>query len=147
MESIAETIREIVSETKDQLMAISSEHARQKPSADVWSKQEILGHLVDSAYNNHQRVVRTAMNMGADFPPYQQEQWVIIQAYNKRDWFTMIDLWVQVNLHLCSVIETLSDEALGNLCNIGKDQPVPLRLVINDYLRHLKMHLEDIQKS
>ncbi len=146
MESIVETIREIVSDTKDQLLSISSEHASQKPAAGGWSKQEILGHLVDSAYNNHQRVVRTAMNMGADFPPYQQEQWVLVQAYNKRDWFTMIDLWVQVNLHFCSVIENLSDEALGNLCNIGKDQPVPLMYVINDYLRHLKMHLEDIIK-
>jgi hypothetical protein len=147
MEAIAQIIRGILSEKKSQLMAISSEHARQKPAQDQWSRQEILGHLIDSAYNNHQRVVRTAMNMGGNFPPYQQEQWVIIQGYNQRDWYTMIDLWIQVNLHLCSVVEILPEKVLGNLCNIGKGQPITLEALLTDYLRHTKMHLEDILKA
>jgi hypothetical protein len=29
-----------------------------KPAPDKWSKKEILGHLIDSAANNHQRFIR-----------------------------------------------------------------------------------------
>ena len=45
-----------------------------KPAPNKWSKQEILGHLIDSAVNNHQRFVRTQFQ---DVPhiPYDQDQW------------------------------------------------------------------------
>lgn len=29
-----------------------------KPNFEKWSKKEIIGHLIDSATNNHQRFVR-----------------------------------------------------------------------------------------
>ncbi|MBI9049140.1 MAG: hypothetical protein JEZ00_06965 [Anaerolineaceae bacterium] len=144
MKSIAESIDQILFESKPKLMAISPELAGQKPSAQEWSKQEILGHLIDSAYNNHQWVVRTSMNRGLDFSPYHQQEWVALQDYNKRDWFTLIDLWIQVNLHLCNAMQHVSQEALEYQCNLGKEQPVLLEFIITDYPRHMLMHLEDI---
>jgi hypothetical protein len=40
-----------------------------------WTKIEILGHLVDSAANNHQRFVRAQESSGEfAFPGYAQDQ-------------------------------------------------------------------------
>ena len=144
MHSIVESIDQLVYEYKPKLLTLLPEEAHQKSSPNEWSKQEILGHLIDSAYNNHQRVVRAMLNKAADFPPYQQEEWVQLSAYNKRDWYTLVDLWMQVNLHLIKVMENVPESALQNPCGIGKDEPVTLKFVMEDYLRHMNMHLEDI---
>ncbi len=144
MHPVADTIREAVNAAIPSLKSITPETARIKPAPTEWSKQEILGHLIDSACNNHQRLVRGGYNAAVDFPPYQQEKWVELQAYNDRDWRELIDLWVSVNLHLCSMLDRLTDEQLDNLCGIGRSEPVTLRFVVNDYPRHLNMHLADI---
>jgi hypothetical protein len=37
------------------LAEFSDAQASARPAADGWSKKEILGHLIDSAANSHQR--------------------------------------------------------------------------------------------
>jgi hypothetical protein len=144
MKTISAKIREIVTPAKPRLLEIPPESATQKVSPDAWSKQEILGHLIDSALNNHQRVVRGALNAAADFPPYNQNRWVEIQAYNEMDWADLVEFWMQCNFHLCRVLDHLPEEALNNPCNIGKDKSVTLGFVIEDYLRHLMLHIDQI---
>lgn len=146
MNPTAEIIRAAVTAARPHLEAITPETARLKSAPNEWSKQEILGHLIDSAYNNHQRLVRGAYNAAMDFPPYKQESWVALQVYNERDWHELITLWTAVNAHLCAMIEQLTDAQLENPCNIGRAEPVTLRFVVNDYPRHLNMHLADILK-
>jgi hypothetical protein len=144
MQSIIERISQLVYEYKPKLLTLLPEEAHRKSSPDAWSRQEILGHLIDSAYNNHQRVIRAMLDQAADFPPYQQEEWVKLSAYNQRDWYTLVDFWMQVNIHLIKVMENVPEDALQNPCGIGKAEPVPLKFVMEDYLRHLNMHLQDI---
>jgi len=144
MNAVSEKIRETVAAARPRLLEISRESVVVKAAPDEWSKQEILGHLIDSALNNHQRFVRGALNGARDFPPYNQNQWVAVQGYNDDRWEDLVDLWGQVNLHLCRILERMPEAALDNACNIGKETPVALGFVIQDYLRHLNMHLEQI---
>ncbi len=144
MQPTAGAIRVTVEQAKIKLRAISPEDARLKPSQGDWSKQEILGHLIDSALNNHQRFVRGGYNAAIDFPPYKQELWVALQGYNERDWQELVDLWYMVNHHLCAVMDRLPEEAFENMCGIGREEPVTLRFVMDDYLRHMNMHLAHI---
>jgi hypothetical protein len=144
MNPTADCIRETINAARPLLESITSEAARLKTDPAAWSKQEILGHLIDSAYNNHQRLVRGAYNAAMDFPPYQQENWVALQVYNERDWHELITLFVAANAHLCAMLDRLTDEQLAHPCNIGRPEPVTLRFVADDYPRHLKMHLADI---
>ena len=141
MNEIAHEIRTVVCEAAVPLSSMNPVQAAFKESPDRWSKKEILGHLIDSAANNHQRFVRAAYNAAADFPPYKQNDWVRIQQYNKSEWADLIALWSAYNLHLCNVIERLPDEVLSAPCNIGKEEPAPLEFVIKDYLRHLRHHV------
>lgn len=147
MKTVAEKIREIIIIAQPRLLEISRESARHKVSLDTWSKQEILGHLIDSTLNNHQRFVRGALNVAKNFPTYNQNRWVEIQSYNEMNWEDLVDLLVRCNFHLCRVLDRLPEEALNNPCNIGKESPVALGFVIEDYLRHLNLHMGQILDS
>jgi hypothetical protein len=141
---VSREISQAIDAARPRLVAIEAAVASAKPSPDDWSRKEILGHLIDSAANNHQRVVRGARNAAADFPPYDRVAWVEVQRYQEASWPDLVELFCQVNRHLCRAIEGLPPEALANPCDIGKDAPVTLEFVVTDYLRHLKMHLGDI---
>ncbi|MBN2241745.1 MAG: DinB family protein [Acidobacteria bacterium] len=144
MKGIANEIRAIVTHALGPLSSLTPGEASFKENSDRWSKKEILGHLIDSAANNHQRFVRAGYNTAADFPPYSQNDWVRIQKYSESEWKDLIALWSAYNLHLCHIIERLPGEALSAPCNIGREEPVSLEFVVKDYLRHLKHHVEVI---
>jgi hypothetical protein len=144
MKTTSEKIREIIAASKSELLKIPPEIASTKRGPDAWSKKEIVGHLIDSASNNHQRFVRGAQNLAGDFPTYNQSRWVEVQHYNDMNWADLIEFFSQYNLHICRVIDSLPQETLGNPCNIGKESPVTLEFVIDDYLRHLRHHVEQI---
>jgi hypothetical protein len=142
--SISEKIREVIEEAKPELLKISPGAAEKKENSNKWSKKEILGHLIDSASNNHQRFVRGAQNIAGNFPDYSQDSWVEIQHYNDMNWPDLVEHFYQYNLHISRLIEALQGNVLNNPCNIGKENPVTLKFVIEDYLRHLKHHIEQI---
>ena len=142
--SISGKIREVITEAKPELLKISPGIAGKKENPNKWSKKEILGHLIDSASNNHQRFVRGAQNIAGNFPVYNQDLWIEIQHYNDMNWSDIVEHFYQYNLHISKLIEVLPDNVLDNACNIGKENPVTLKFVIEDYLRHLKHHIEKI---
>ena len=45
-----------------------------------WSKKEIVGHLIDSAANNHGRFVRAQLQDDLVFAGYDQDAWVRCSA-------------------------------------------------------------------
>ncbi len=147
MKTTTDQIREAIAAAKLEFMKIPAEVASKKVSADTWSKNEVLGHLIDSAANNHQRVVRAAQNEALDFPPYNQILWVEVQRYNEMNWLDLVDLFVLNNLHLCRVIDGLPPEVFDHLCNVGKEKPSTLDFVVTDYLRHLRLHIAQILES
>jgi hypothetical protein len=147
MKTTSEKIRELIAAGKPKLLTIPAEVASKKPNPNTWSKKEILGHLIDSASNNHQRFVRGAQNIASDFPTYSQNRWVEVQHYGDMDWIDLIEFFSLYNLHLCRVIDSLPQEALSNPCNIGEENPVTLEFVIEDYLRHLTHHTTQILGS
>jgi hypothetical protein len=144
MKNVAGEIRIIVAQMTGLLSDLDPEKASFKERPDKWSKKEILGHLIDSAANNHQRFVRASYNAAAAFPPYSQNDWVRIQRYNESNWSDLLALWSAYNRHLSDVIERLPAEALSSLINIGKERPVPLDFVVRDYLRHLRHHVNQL---
>ncbi len=144
MKNLSEQLREVILNSKHELIKISPEIAGKKPAQDKWSKKEILGHLIDSASNNHQRFVRAAQNIATEFPPYNQNMWVEVQRYNEMEWTDLIEFFSQYNLHICRLLESYPEDALDNLCNIGKENLVTIKFIMVDYLRHLKHHLEQI---
>ena len=144
MKDIARQIRSLISKIEPQLSRMIHDDMGFKPDPHEWSKKEILGHLIDSAANNHQRFVRAVNKVTGDFPTYDQDEWIRIQRYNEMSWSFLVTLWSAYNNHLSHIIECIPGCAESSPCNIGKEEPVTLEFVVRDYLRHLQRHLKDI---
>jgi hypothetical protein len=98
-----------------------------------WVKKEILGHLIDSAANNHQRFVWAQFSDPFVWPEYEQESWVRVQRYRERPWAELVDLWVALNRHLAAVIEGVPAAKLETQCIIGGLQAKSLEWCMRDY--------------
>jgi hypothetical protein len=146
MKAVAAQLRQRVESTVARLRGVSEAEAAHRPSPDRWSKKEILGHLIDSASNNHQRFVRAQLEGRLTFPGYEQEGWARCQGYAAADWSLLIDLWAAFNRHLAEVIALLPTAALSVECRIGGDEPVTLAWLAEDYVVHLDHHLAQLAR-
>jgi hypothetical protein len=109
-----------------------------------WSRKQVIGHLIDSASNNHQRFVRASLQGSLEFPGYDQDGCVRVQAVQSAPWTLLLALWTNYNLYLAHVIANLPASQLEAVCRIGDHEPVTLRFLAEDYLRHLLHHLGQI---
>jgi hypothetical protein len=109
-----------------------------------WVQKQVLGHLIDSAANNHQRFVRARFAGPFTWPGYDQEAWVAVHRYHERPWLELVELWTLLNRHLAEAIESLPEATLQTSCIIGDREPLTLEWWIRDYLRHMRHHLRDI---
>ncbi|MEM7582657.1 MAG: DinB family protein [Acidobacteriota bacterium] len=147
VKQVARDLVELVDTTADMLRALDQETARTKPGSDKWSIQEILGHLLDSAFNNHQRFVRAQQVDRLEFPKYEQDTWIALQGYNDMPWLELIELWRLANRHVARVVERVPAEQLGTMCEIEPYEPATLEFLIEDYLDHHRHHLRQIDRQ
>lgn len=141
---IVQQLRETVEKASERLLKIQDSEVRHKPAPHKWSKIEILGHLIDSACNNHQRFIRAQQLEKLVFPSYAQDDWVARQRYQESDWGQVVALWRAYNLHLAQVIANIDQGKLKAICIIGDYEAVSLLFIVEDYLDHLKHHLKQI---
>ena len=126
-----------------ELRLIADADFMNKPSADKWSKKEILGHLIDSAAANHQRFVRGQLE---DCPVifYEQDLSVAVQNYQEENASDLINLWEAYNRHLAHVVQHIPSDRLANECVYKDGTKACLSFLVHDYLLHLKHHLDQI---
>jgi hypothetical protein len=141
---VAGELLSVVEAASQSLRRIGDPEASQRSAPGNWSNKQILGHLLDSAVNNHHRFVRAQQVKELIFPAYEQEHWVSAQGYEERPWEELIDLWRLYNRHLAHVISLVPEEKLAVMCVIGATEPVSLGYLIEDYLVHLRHHLQEL---
>ncbi len=153
----AEDLRTTVTVMSSSLAGIADEAAARRPAPGKWSSKEIIGHLIDSAANNHARFVRAQLQGDLVFPGYAQDDWVALQRYQEASWQTLLVLWREYNLNLARVMEAvptnvrLRKNPRHNFHEIGwkaipVDQPATLDHLMRDYVGHLHHHLNQIQE-
>ena len=141
--AIAADLHTAVREGLDLFQHVDETRTSERPREGAWSAREILGHLVDSACNNHRRFV-----IGRDQPPvvfqgYSQDDWVERQRYAQVPFRDIVALWAAYNRHLAHVIAVTPAEALAN-SGEGPDGTVTLGFLMQDYVTHLRHHLEQL---
>ena len=134
----------VLDETAKKLLKYAEEETGKKPSPDKWSKKEILGHLIDSAANNHQRFVRMQVENNLQLPNYDSDKWVAVQHYNTCSWNELVRLWEAYNLHILHIFWNINPATLVNTATIGGGDSITLQFIAEDYVSHLKHHLEEI---
>ena len=118
--------------------------AARRAGRDSWSGKEELGHLIDSAVNNHLRFVRASVEGAYTGPGYAQDDWVRSHGYHEWTWHSLIDVWRQHNAALVQVVKRIPQDKLDASCIIGGAAPVTLRFIIEDYILHMQHHLDHI---
>ncbi len=151
----AADLRAAVDEAEARLLAIDEDASGRRPAPDAWSPREVIGHLVDSASNNHRRFVMGQVQDDLQFPGYDQNVWVSVQRYRDAPWANLVALWASFNRHLAFIIESAPDAVLlrpraaHNLPEIGwhppeGSEPATLAHIVRDYIAHLRHHLAQI---
>jgi hypothetical protein len=150
-------LRRAIKEYSPLLERMSDGETRKRPRPGKWCPREIIGHLIDSASNNHQRFVRAQFQDDLVFPGYAQDAWVSAQKYREAPWAELLDLWRSFNLHIARVMEAAPQEQRArarmrhNLDELAwkpvpRDAPATLDYFMADYVAHLKHHLNQIVK-
>jgi hypothetical protein len=144
MKELSEKLVRAVQSAEGKLRQVSEAESNTPVLKGGWSRKQFIGHLIDSASNNHQRFVRAALQGSLEFPRYDQDGCVRMQAVQSAPWPLLIALWTDYNLFLAHVIAHLPADKLEAPCRIGEDEPVTLRFLAEDYLIHLLHHLAQI---
>ena len=156
MPAYARTLETTTNDAARWLAALGESTVAWRPAPAAWSTKEIIGHLIDSAANNHQRFVRAESQANLVFPGYEQEDWVRVQAYDAAPWGSLVMLWQSYNLHLARLMSAIPASVrerrydVHNLHEIGfrefaADQPATLEDLMRDYVVHLEHHLAQVR--
>ena len=144
MKELSEKLLSVIEVAEPRLRKISALESTKPVLPGGWSRKQVMGHLIDSASNNHQRFVRAALQTSLDFPGYDQEGSVRVQAPQEADWQLLVSLWAAYNRYLAHVVAHLPASRLDTPCRIGSGDPVTLGFIATDYLTHLVHHLSQI---
>ena len=138
------TFREHIESAQKRLVSVSEQESQRPVREEGWSRKEILGHMIDSALNNHQRFVRAALDGSYAGPSYDQKGWVAMHGYKSMAWDALLHHWHCQNQLLCAVVEQIPANRFEVECRVGVGAPVTLGFLIEDYLVHLDHHLNQI---
>lgn len=142
----AADLRQLVASCEPKFLAIPEEDASCAAGPDKWSRKQVLGHLIDSAANNHHRFIRMQTTPELHFPGYEQNDWVRLNHYEARPWKDLVTLWAAYNRHLAEVMERIDRATLGHIWDKG-DARYDLAFVVADYVVHLRHHVEQIARG
>jgi len=151
-------LRAIISSATPSLLGASEAEVTTRIRPDAWSPKEIIGHLIDSAANNHRRFVEAQFTDDLLFPGYDQDGWVSAQGYQDLAWSDLVTLWSLYNLHLASVMaampasvrhEPRARHALHAISweKVPEHEPATLDYMLSDYVGHLKHHLKQVYRE
>lgn len=144
MQNVSAELERVVDVAEPLLRRGGEEESGRPALPGGWSRKQTIGHLIESASNNHQRFVRAALAGRLEFPGYDTPGSVRVQCVESAPWPLLVELWVSYNRFLAHMIRRLPADKLDAECRIGANAPVSLRFLVEDYLGHLKHHLEQI---
>lgn len=151
----ARRLRAALSAAEPLLRQITSAESAVRPRPGKWSPREIIGHLIDSANNNHQRFVRAVGMSDLVFTGYDQDAWVELQRYQEVPWHELLDFWSAYNRHIARVMAAVPEavrhkvHTRHNLDQVAfqVEQAVAtptLEFFMQDYVAHLEHHLRQV---
>ena len=142
--AIADDLLQTAEAAVTRLRSLSDARAAEPRAPGKWSPKQVIGHLVDSAANNHQRFVRAQQDAELVLPGYAQDHWVATQGYQESSWDDIITLWRAYNRYLAHVIGRIPEGQREVRCTIGANAPITLAFLAYDYVVHLRHHLAQV---
>ena len=150
-EPVVQGIITLVHEWEPKLLNLPIGVITERRNSQNRTIKQIVGHMIDSASNNTHRIVHLQYQPSPlRFPNYatngNNDRWIAIQHYQEEDWKIMVNLWKYANLHIVHVMQYVNPEKMENQWQYSEGKLIPLKDGIIDYLRHLKLHLGEIEE-
>jgi len=150
-EPIAQGVLNLIQEWEPRLLVLSKDIITERRNTQNRTIKQIVGHMIDSASNNTHRIVHLQYQESPlRFPNYaingNNDRWIAIQNYQDEDWKSMINLWKYSNWHIVHVIKYVDSSKLDNQWFYSEERLISLKAGIIDYLRHFKLHLDEIDE-
>jgi hypothetical protein len=145
MNELGSRLQTLVSKAKQDFDNISDAEASSPTVSGGWSGKQVLGHLIDSASNNHQRFVRALLQDEVRMPGYDQAGCVRVQRYQELQWGQLVALWESYNRFLAHILEGVPEDKRRTPCFVGEYPVMTLEELAADYIRHMQHHLEQIK--
>jgi len=150
-ESHSDEIHLLIETWEPELKAFDNGIISSRRNSQNRTIKQILGHLIDSISNNTHRVVHLQYQQSPfDFPNYatfgNNDRWIAIQDYQNEDWEAMVQLWKYSLLHFCHIIKNVDPAKLENEWIASPGKKITLRSMIEDFPRHLELHLSEIEE-
>jgi len=147
LQNIIDRLQENIKKVTSEFLKYPEKELRRKPAPDKWSKKELLGHLVDSAANNHHRFIKAQFLPSPMFVEgYAQNDWVRIQNYNEKDTQQLVELWKVYNEHIIFIMQNTPDQNLDIKLKPEDafENADTLFFLMKDYVDHMDHHLKQI---
>ena len=142
---LSTSLAQLIRDELPLLEAVSDLNAGRRSGADSnWSPKEELGHLIDSAANNHVRFVHALTEPEFRGASYAQNEWVTAHRYQEMPWLAIVDFWHRYNNFIASLLARIPENKLQTLCFIDSDNGVSLDFLVSDYVLHMRHHLDHI---
>jgi hypothetical protein len=147
LKKVIDRLQEHINLVPSEYLKYSEEELRRKSAPNKWSKKELLGHLIDSAANNHHRFIKIQFLPAPFFVEgYAQNDWVRIQNYNEKDSQRLVNLWKVYNEHILFIMQNTPEKNLQ--IKIKAEDPFEnadtLFFLMKDYVDHMDHHLKQI---
>ena len=129
------------------LKQFSSEELLKRPTPGKWSKQEILGHLIDSAINNLKRFTEIQfLPQPYTVISYEQNELVIVNDYQNLRLQHLLDLWQSLNRQIIFVVKAIPSDKLNYSVDpkYENKEMKTLGWIICDYVTHMEHHFRQI---
>ena len=143
--AIAADLHAAIAAGLDLFNRVDETRTAERPAEGAWSAREILGHLIDSACNNHRRFVLGQDPSTFAFDGYVQDTWVARQHYARVPFRDIVALWAAYNRHLAHVIAVAPADALAIKGRGPEGKEVTLGFLMEDYVTHLRHHLDQLR--
>lgn len=133
-----------LNDVPEKFSEFTEEEVNTPPAPGKWSKKEIIGHLIDSACNNHSRFVKSMFEgEPIKLVKYAQDDWVNFQNYRNEDTKVILDLWKSYNTHILYIFTVFPKDKLDIKWDIN-GEIFTTEWLMTDYVDHMEHHLNQI---
>ena len=148
MENISQDLDGTVNTFYKKYKDLTDEVTSRSPGTGEWNLKEIIGHLIDSACNNHQRFVRLQIIDELVFPDYSidNSRWIQIAGYNEMKFQDILLLWKQYNILVENIIKEADSSKFDNYWALDGER-ITLEYMMTDYVRHIRDHLSQFEET
>lgn len=149
MKNIDKELNSIIETFKNDYLNLNESLTEIKISDDKWTLKEIIGHLIDSASNNHQRFIRLKLSDELEFPDYKNGEWLQISNYNNMKFTEILSLFFYYNKLMINIISNIDEKSLNNRWNVAWDENssfITLEELANHYVKHIKIHMSHFKE-